>query len=345
MPDFHETLYKNDSCPILSQAQNCQGNGRPDREYEHWKWQPKGCKLPRFDVHAFFRIMRGKTLGFVGDSVARNQMESLMCILWQAEVPQNRGSRKMQRWFFRSHSVTIVRIWSSWLVHSSTEKFDFAPENLSKLHLDRPDESYMEFLSQLDVLVLSSGHWFTKKTAYILEGKVVGGQLWWDKRFHKKLENPDAFAIALRTALRAITSHPDYKGLTILRTYSPDHYEGGTWNTGGSCTGKTRPSRDAEVVLNAYTELMHRRQLDAFAEAERNMSNASTLRLMDVTGVFEYRADGHPGPFRNQDPHKIIKRGPRGQPPPQDCLHWCMPGPVDVWNEFVLEILRQEQES
>ena len=69
--------------PIITQMQNCQGNGRPDKDYENWRWKPEECILPRFDGTKFLELMRGKTLAFVGDSVARNQMESLLCILWQ----------------------------------------------------------------------------------------------------------------------------------------------------------------------------------------------------------------------------------------------------------------------
>lgn len=76
-------LYTNNSCPIITQMQNCQGNGRPDKEYENWRWKPEECVLPRFDARKFLELMRGKTLAFVGDSVARNQMESLVCLLWQ----------------------------------------------------------------------------------------------------------------------------------------------------------------------------------------------------------------------------------------------------------------------
>lgn len=79
-------LYSNNSCPVLTQMQNCQGNGRPDKEYENWRWKPAHCDLPRFDTKKFLELMRGKTLAFIGDSVARNQMESLLCILWQASI-------------------------------------------------------------------------------------------------------------------------------------------------------------------------------------------------------------------------------------------------------------------
>lgn len=77
-------LYSNNSCPVLSQMQNCQGNGRPDKEYENWRWTPTHCDVPRFDATKFLELMRGKTIAYIGDSVARNQMESLLCILWQA---------------------------------------------------------------------------------------------------------------------------------------------------------------------------------------------------------------------------------------------------------------------
>ncbi|XP_022737290.1 protein YLS7-like [Durio zibethinus] len=339
-------LYTNNSCPVLTQMQNCQGNGRTDKEYENWRWKPSKCDLPRFDAKKFLELMRGKTLAFIGDSVARNQMESMLCLLWQVEVPKNQGNRRMQRWYFRSTSVMIVRIWSSWLVHQTSENFDFAPEGVTKLHLDAPDNNFMEFIPKFDVIVISSGHWFAKQSVYILSNEIVGGQLWWpDRSRPMKVNNIDAFGISIETILSAIVTHPNYTGLTIVRSFSPDHYEGGAWNTGGSCTGKVKPLATGELVENGFTNIMHNKQLTGFERAVKKATNKSKLRLMDITEAFGYRHDGHPGPYRNPDPNKITKRGPDGKPPPQDCLHWCMPGPVDTWNELVLEIVTREFEG
>ncbi|XP_015581134.1 protein YLS7 [Ricinus communis] len=339
-------LYTNNTCPVLTQMQNCQGNGRPDKEYENWRWKPSQCELPRFDAKKFLELMRGKTLAFIGDSVARNQMESMLCLLWQVEVPKNRGNKRMQRYFFRSTSTMIVRIWSSWLVHKSSEPIDFAPEGVVKLHLDAPDEDFMEYIRNFDVIVLSSGHWFAKQSVYVLNNEIVGGQLWWpDKSHPMKINNVEAFGISTETILTSIVTHPNYTGLTILRSYSPDHYEGGAWNTGGSCTGKVKPLAPGELVENGFTEIMHAKQVTAFDRAFKKATNKSKLRLLDITEPFGYRHDGHPGPYRSPDPNKITKRGPDGRPPPQDCLHWCMPGPVDTWNEFVLETIRREFET
>lgn len=339
-------VYTNNTCPVLTQMQNCQGNGRPDQEYENWRWKPSQCDLPRFDGKKFLNLMRGKTLAFVGDSVARNQMESMLCLLWQVEVPKNRGNKRMQRYYFRSTSTMIVRIWSSWLVHKASEAINFAPEGVVKLHLDAPDEDFMQYIPTFDVVVLSSGHWFAKQSVYVLNNEVVGGQLWWpDKSRPMKVNNVEAFGISTETILTSIATHPNYTGLTILRTYSPDHYEGGAWNTGGSCTGKVKPLSPGELVENGFTDTMHKKQVTAFDSAIKKGTNKSKLRLLDITKPFSYRHDGHPGPYRSPDPNKVTKRGPDGRPPPQDCLHWCMPGPVDTWNELVLEIIRVEFES
>lgn len=344
--DTSGPLYTNNSCPVLTQMQNCQGNGRPDKDYENWRWKPSQCELPRFDAKKFLQLMKGKTLAFIGDSVARNQMESMLCILWQVEVPKNRGNRQMQRYFFRSQSVTIVRIWSSWLVKQTSAPIDFAPEGVAKLHLDAPDDRFMEFIPKFDVIVLSSGHWFAKQSVYVLDNKIVGGQLWWpDKSRRMKVNSVEAFGISVETILSSLATHPSYKGLTIVRSYSPDHYEGGAWNTGGSCTGKTKPLAPGELVENGFTKIMHDKQVMGFNRAVQKATNQSKLRLMDITEAFGYRHDGHPGPYRNLDPHKITKRGRDGRPPPQDCLHWCMPGPVDTWNELVFEIIRREYEG
>ncbi|KAG4908400.1 hypothetical protein JHK86_056884 [Glycine max] len=339
-------LYTNNLCPVLTQMQNCQGNGRPDKDYENWRWKPFQCDLPRFDPKKFLELMRGKTLAFIGDSVARNQMESMLCILWQVETPKNRGNRNMQRYYFRSTSVMIVRIWSSWLVKLTSEPFDYAPAGVDKLHLDAPDEKLMEHIPNFDVIVLSSGHWFAKQSVYILNNEIVGGQLWWpDKSRKMKVDSVKAYGISVETILTAIATIPNYKGLTIVRSYSPDHYEGGAWNTGGSCTGKVRPLAPGELVENMHTNIMHEQQVTGFNRAVERATNGSKLRLMDITEAFQYRHDGHPGPYRSPDPNKITKRGPDGRPPPQDCLHWCMPGPVDTWNELVFEIIRREYEG
>jgi len=44
---------------------------------------PHGCDMVRFEPQLFLNIVRGKTLAFAADSIGRNQMESLLCLLSQ----------------------------------------------------------------------------------------------------------------------------------------------------------------------------------------------------------------------------------------------------------------------
>lgn len=79
--DERETYYTNETNCIIDDRQNCMKYGRPDTDFMKWRWQPNQCDLPEFDAVEFLEIVRGKSMAFIGDSVGRNQMESLVCML------------------------------------------------------------------------------------------------------------------------------------------------------------------------------------------------------------------------------------------------------------------------
>ncbi|GJN31257.1 hypothetical protein PR202_gb19637 [Eleusine coracana subsp. coracana] len=72
-------FYTSDSCPFIDEGFSCEANGRTDRSYMKWRWQPKHCNIPRFDARKMLEMLRGKRLVFVGDSLNsnRNQWESI----------------------------------------------------------------------------------------------------------------------------------------------------------------------------------------------------------------------------------------------------------------------------
>lgn len=45
--DANYPLYKSKDCGFLDQGFRCSENGRPDRNFTHWRWQPHHCNLPR----------------------------------------------------------------------------------------------------------------------------------------------------------------------------------------------------------------------------------------------------------------------------------------------------------
>nr|GMD84717.1 protein trichome birefringence-like 4 [Ipomoea batatas] len=90
--DDFEPLYKPGSCPFIDDSFNCFKNGRPDSDYLRLRWKPSGCQLQmrRFDGLKMLKMLRGKRLVFVGDSLNRNMWESLVCSLRESLVNKSR---------------------------------------------------------------------------------------------------------------------------------------------------------------------------------------------------------------------------------------------------------------
>ena len=83
MLDPDAPYYTNDTCSIIHEHYDCMRFGKPDLRFIKWRWRPDGdgCDLPRFDPARFLALMRGKTIAFIGDSLARNHKDSLICLL------------------------------------------------------------------------------------------------------------------------------------------------------------------------------------------------------------------------------------------------------------------------
>lgn len=81
VPNPKAPYYTNKTCWAIHEHQNCMKYGRPDSDFMKWRWKPNECELPIFNPFQFLEIVRGKSMAFVGDSVGRNHMQSLICLL------------------------------------------------------------------------------------------------------------------------------------------------------------------------------------------------------------------------------------------------------------------------
>ena len=87
----------------------------------------------------------------------------------------------------------------------------------------------------------------------------------------------------------------------------------GEWNTGGSC--------DNTTPLTVGSEVLQDRSSDPGAEGA---VKGTKVKLLDITAFSELRNEGH-----------ISKYGSKANAGVQDCLHWCLPGIPDTWNEIL----------
>lgn len=167
--------YTNMTCSHIQEHQNCMKFERPNNDFLKWKWKPDGCDLPVFDPHQFLELVRGKSLAFVGDSVARNHMQSLICLLSRVVLPIDltEASAQNKLWIYPEYDFNISMFWAPYLVKS--EKTD--PNDVTQpfnLFLDQFDEYWPARVESADYIILSAGHWFFRPTMFYIKKNLVG---------------------------------------------------------------------------------------------------------------------------------------------------------------------------
>ncbi|KAL2470290.1 Protein trichome birefringence-like 4 [Abeliophyllum distichum] len=324
MEEDFKLIYEPGSCPFVGDAFNCFKNGRPDSDYFRLRWKPHDCEIPRFDGMKMLKMLRGKRMVFVGDSINRNMWESLACALRESLDDKSRvfeasGLRefKSQGFYsfkFKDFECSIDFIRSPFLVQE-WKVSDKAGNNRETLRLDMMQDSCNEY-RDADIIIFNTGHWWThqktfKGNYYFQEGDHV----------YDKLEVAEAYKMALRTWAQWVDANINISRTSVFfRGYSASHFKGGQWHSGGNCNGETRPITN-DTYLAPYPWMTKVQELV--------ISDMKTpVFFLNVTKMTDYRKDGHPSIFRKSASH-------RRPGMVQDCSHWCLPGVPDSWNELL----------
>nr|XP_043610029.1 protein ALTERED XYLOGLUCAN 4 [Erigeron canadensis] len=327
-------LYNSSACGTIKDGQNCGSHGRPDMDYLYWRWKPTKCHLPRFDPNTFLQLTRDKHVAFVGDSIARNQLESLLCLLATVSVPNliytNGEDNKFRKWHFASHNVNVSVYWSPFLV-KGFEKSEETPYN--RLYLDSVNDVWAKDLGEMDMVILSIGHWYLHPAVFYYGDSVLGCHYCNGKNY-TEVGFYDVFGMAFNSTLKALV---DRRIDVIVTTFSPAHFEG-DWDSLEACS-KTRPFEENEKNLEGMDYEMRKQEVEQVMAAKESAKNSKDFRLeaLDVSKLALMRPDGHPGVYMYPYPFANGKR----ERVPNDCVHWCLPGPIDTWNEIMLDIMKR----
>ncbi|XP_058774978.1 xyloglucan O-acetyltransferase 1-like [Vicia villosa] len=334
-------LYNGTTCSYIKNQRNCIVNGRPDTNYLYWRWKPDECNIPIFDPNTFLKLAKNKNIVFVGDSLANNMFESLICLLSTISTPQLIPKEDtLATYYFASHNANLSMYWSPFLVKGDQRIQGEIPYN--KIYLDQVNEKWTKHIHQMDLIVLSFGHWMEVPSIYYEGDSVIG--CFKCRRFKFKYTDI-GFYVAMRKALRitlnSIIERKVIKGNgidVIVRTYSPTHFKG-DWDKGGTCS-KKEPYEPEEKKLKGKDAEIRSLEMEELENVKaKAKQNGLNLEVLDITKLALLRADGHAGVYMNPFPFSdgIPKKVQN------DCVHWCLPGVVDTWNEIFLELMKREQ--
>ncbi|KAH7677899.1 PC-Esterase protein [Dioscorea alata] len=322
-----EPLYTDETCPYLDRDVACQRNGRIDRDYLYWQWQLDDCILPRFDPEKVLEKLRGKRLMFVGDSVQKAQWLSFVCMV-QSRIPEDQRSMHRTHTFsvFRAkgYNASIEFYWAPHLVETNSDDPIIYDTKKRILHVDSVSKHAKNWVG-VDILVFNSYVWWMNgHKIKSLWGSFANGE-----EGYEELETKVAYRISLKTWANWVDStvNPNVTRV-FFNTMSPTHMRSKDWNNtkGIRCYNETMPvmkkghwgSGSNRTMMKVVSDIVGRMKFP--------------LTVINITQLSEHRIDGHVSVHTGGKIPLEEKKANLRQF--VDCIHWCLPGVPDAWNQI-----------
>ncbi|XP_031398180.1 protein trichome birefringence-like 34 [Punica granatum] len=326
-------LYKEKECQFISEM-TCEKYGRKDLSYQNWRWQPHDCDLPRFNAIALLERLRNKRMVFVGDSLIRGQWVSMVCLMDSVIPSDSLKSRtyyhNASRVVFKAkeYNASIESYWAPLLVESNCD--DPINHNASDpIVRVQAIEKHAQHWSDADILVFDNYLWWRRP-----QMKVLWGSFKSPDAIYKEVKMPRAYEMGMTTWSQWLEIHVNQSNTELFFvTMSPTHERAEDWGgfTGQNCYQETELITK-EDYWGSGSNLAMMRVVETVINDLR--ARGVTIQVLNITQLSEYRKEAHPAIHRKQ--YRPLKEEQLANPMSYaDCMHWCLPGVPDVWNELL----------
>ncbi|KAF9604917.1 hypothetical protein IFM89_011284 [Coptis chinensis] len=201
----------------------CRLTQRTDFSYETFKWQPENCRMPEFEKTTFLRRMQDKTIAFVGDSLGRQQFQSLICMVTGGEeIPD---------------------------VHNIGSHYGLVKARGAI----RPDCWAYRFRAAIQPFFITGHHWNKGKLVGNCWVMYVDGRPNNDKKL-AEMANAKKFTVhsVVKWLDSQLLQQPQLRA--FFWTISPRHFFNGDWNTGGTCDNSIPLAGGSEVLQDESSD-------------------------------------------------------------------------------------------
>ncbi|KAL6545121.1 hypothetical protein OROHE_009786 [Orobanche hederae] len=323
--DYTRPLYEEWECPYIEPQLTCQEHGRPEKDYRYWRWQPHGCSVPSFNATLMLDALRGKRMMFVGDSLNRGQYTSMICLL-QKDIPQQAKTMEIidsvSVFTAKEYNAKIEFYWAPFLLESNADN-PFKHRVTDRIVRNGSIDKHGQHWKETDILVFNTYIW------WISGLRILRGSFEDEVKDIVEVPTDDAYRMAMKSLVKWIEKNVDPKRTRVFfTTMSPTHQWSYKWHGDpkGNCFNETTMIQDPNY-FGAEKSLMR-------VITDELGKSMVPITLVNITQLSSVRKDAHTSIHKK--PWGIIPKEKLANPKSYaDCIHWCLPGLQDIWNELL----------
>lgn len=195
------------------------------------------------------------------------------------------------------------------------------PESIEKHAVNWKNVDYLIFNTYI--------WWMNTATMKVLRGSFDEGSTEYDE-----VPRPIAYGRVLNTWSKWVEDNINPNRTKIFfSSMSPLHIKSEAWNNpdGIKCAKETIPILNMSTTLQVGTD----RRLFVVANNVTQSMKVVPVNFLNITTLSEFRKDAHTSVYTIRQGKMLTPEQQADPATYADCIHWCLPGLPDTWNEFL----------